>query len=69
MLTGHSQDLEEASLVEKLIRGVEEVLAGKNDNDISYEYFDGTCKAHPYCKEDPGRMVVYQEKNVKRMSL
>ncbi|WP_058304246.1 MBL fold metallo-hydrolase [Gorillibacterium timonense] len=58
ILTGHSRDLEDASLYEAHRNAVKEVCEGKKENDIPYEWFGGTSKAHPYGSEP--RRIVYK---------
>lgn len=60
LLAGHSKGMEEASRLDDLMRGVKEVIDGKTEQDIPYEYFDGVCKAHRYKPENPDWMIVYQ---------
>ena len=59
ILSGHCSDLVEATMLEELIGGVEEVIEGKTEKDIPYEYFGGICKAHLYSKNNANLMVVY----------
>lgn len=57
ILTGHSRDVEDASLCEAHIKAVEEVCLGINATDEPYEWFGGSCNAHPY--GNPPRRIVY----------
>ena len=58
ILTGHSRDVEDASLYEAHKNAVREVMEHKNENDESYEWFGGISPAHPYGK--PPRRIVYK---------
>ena len=58
LLTGHSRDLEDASLYEAHRNAVKEVCEGENERDVPYEWFGGISKAHPYGKEP--RRIVYK---------
>lgn len=64
LLTGHNQDWVDASFWKAHRDAVEEVCAGKNENDIIYEWFGGVCKAHPYGPEP--RRIVYDETNLQK---
>lgn len=59
ILTGHSRDLEDASLYEAHLNAVREVYEGKNENDEPYEWFGGVCMAHPY--GEGCRRIVYNK--------
>ena len=59
ILTGHTRKYpEDASLCEAQRRAVEEVLAGKNEDDMPYEWYGGLAMAHPYGPEP--RRIVYR---------
>lgn len=58
VLTGHSRQIEAVSLCEAQRIAVKEVCDGMTENDVIYEWFGGTCMAHPYGKEP--RRIVYQ---------
>ncbi len=60
VLTGHSRHIENASLCEAHRIAVKEVCDGMTDNDVKYEWFGGSCMAHPYGAEP--RRIVYQPK-------
>ncbi len=62
ILTGHSREIEDASLYEHQIRAVQEVCEENNENDVEYTWFGGTCMAHPYGEEP--RKIVYQKENI-----
>lgn len=59
LLTGHNQDLVDASFCEVHRKAVWEVCEGIKGGDEPYTWFGGTCKAHPYGKNP--RRIVYQE--------
>lgn len=60
ILTGHTREkLEDASLCEVHKKAVQEVMEGKTEKDVSYSWFGGAAKAHPYGKES--RRIVYKE--------
>ncbi|HOO28818.1 MAG TPA: hypothetical protein PLU43_10170, partial [Lachnospiraceae bacterium] len=56
ILTGHSRGLEDASLFNDLLAAAIDLENGNTKEDVSYEWFDGTCMAHPYGKE-PHKIV------------
>ncbi len=60
VLTGHSRQIEDASLCESHRIAVKEVCDGMTENDVRYEWFGGSCMAHPYGAEP--RRIVYQPK-------
>lgn len=63
ILTGHTRaHLEDAALVEAQRRAVREVLDGKNEGDVPYEWYGGTAIAHPYGAEP--RKIVYRPRHV-----
>ena len=41
-----------------MIRGCEDILAGRTENDMPYEYFGGTARQHPISGA-PGEVIVY----------
>ena len=59
ILTGHTRKYpEDASLCEAQRRAVKEVLDGKNEDDMPYEWYGGSAVAHPYGPEP--RRIVYR---------
>jgi glyoxylase-like metal-dependent hydrolase (beta-lactamase superfamily II) len=58
ILTGHSRNLEDASLCEAHRKAVEEVCNGDTENDVPYTWFGGECLAHPY--GEPPRQICYK---------
>ncbi|MDE6973733.1 MAG: MBL fold metallo-hydrolase [Lachnospiraceae bacterium] len=59
LLTGHHRDFVDVSFCKAHRDAVAEVCAGKNENDIDYEWFGGVCKAHPYMGGT--KLIVYDE--------
>ena len=41
-----------------MIKGCEDILAGRTENDMPYEYFGGTARQHPI-SGTPGEVIVY----------
>lgn len=65
LLTGHNQDFVDVSFCEEHRAAVAEVCAGKNENDIPYEWFGGVCMAHPYGTE--ARKIVYSDASFRKV--
>lgn len=64
VLTGHAKGLTGADLVDKLIRGCEELLRGETGSDRPYHYFAGEALWHPV--EDENNIgIVYKPENLK----
>lgn len=59
LLTGHNQDFVDVSFCEEHREAVAQVCAGKNENDVAYQWFGGVCMAHPYGPEP--RKIVYSD--------
>jgi hypothetical protein len=59
ILHGHDKGLREAAVVDQLIRGCEDLLAGRTENDKPYHYFAGECMQHPITDVE-GQVIVYQ---------
>ena len=62
ILTGHAKGLEDASLIDELLSGAQELLDGKTENDSDYEWFCGIARRHDYGTH--GRCIVYDEKKM-----
>mgnify|MGYP003295024562 CR=1 FL=1 len=60
VLFGHAQGLVGTELVDQLLNGCKELLAGQRDRDTAYQYFDGECLFHP-CDEEGKVGIVYTE--------
>ena len=54
LLHGHAREEDDISLLRCLRAGVEEICAGKTDQDIPYQWFGGTDLQHPF-RCDPDR--------------
>ena len=55
---GHAKDLRGKEILNWMIRGCEDILAGRTENDMPYEYFGGTARQHPI-SGTPGEVIVY----------
>ena len=55
---GHTKVLRDKEILDWMIRGCEEILAGRTEKDLPYEYFGGTCRQHPI-SDTPGEVIVY----------
>lgn len=65
ILTGHTRKHpEDASLCEAQRNAVKEVLDGKNEDDIPYEWYGGSAMAHPYGPEP--RRIVYRRDRLEK---
>lgn len=60
ILTGHAQDFRGAELVDMLLKGCDEFLAGQRSADKPYHYFGGQCWQHPL-SDNPDEVIVYTE--------
>lgn len=60
ILHGHAKGFANADLVDMLLRGCDELLAGHRENDMPYHYFGGDCLQHPLT-DVPGEVIVYCE--------
>ncbi len=64
ILYGHArgEGYLDKSILERLMLGCEQLMAGKTEKDSTYTYFDGqaTCMQHPY-GETPNDVIVYAE--------
>jgi glyoxylase-like metal-dependent hydrolase (beta-lactamase superfamily II) len=63
ILTGHAKDLRSAELVDQLLKGCREILAGSAREDQPYHYFGGECLQHPIT-DVPGEVIVYRADNL-----
>ena len=48
ILHGHAHDYDDISLMSAVLEGVKEILAGKTDKDVPYNYFAGQALYHPF---------------------
>ena len=58
VLHGHAREIRDASVLDWLIRGCEEIISGQCENDPTYTYFAGECRQHPI-SDVPGECIVY----------
>lgn len=58
ILHGHSRQIGDAQEFDELLKAAEDLAGGNTNGDVSYEWFRGTCMAHPYGKEP--RRIVYR---------
>ncbi len=62
---GHDKGLRPAGpVMDQLIRGCDDLLAGRRDNDKPYHYFGGVCWQHPLNDEDENQVIVYTENRI-----
>ena len=57
---GHAKELRSKEVLELMIAGCQDILAGRTQNDPPYEYFGGVCRQHPIT-DIPGEVIVYNE--------
>ena len=55
---GHTKVLRDKEILDWMIKGCEDILAGQTENDLPYEYFGGTARQHPI-SATPGEVIVY----------
>lgn len=60
ILHGHDKGLRDAVVVDWLIKGCDDLLAGRTENDKPYHYFAGECLQHPISDEE-GQVIVYNK--------
>lgn len=58
ILHGHAQDMDDISLMDKLLKGAREIAEGKTENDLPYEWFDGVDKQHKF--DEDGSVICYK---------
>ncbi|MDE6625542.1 MAG: MBL fold metallo-hydrolase [Lachnospiraceae bacterium] len=58
ILTGHSRCAEKAELFDALLEAAIDLDNGNTAGDVEYQWFGGTCMAHPYGKEP--RRIAYK---------
>ncbi len=64
VLTGHAKGLRGAEIVDQLLAGCEDILAGHTEKDQPYEYFGGVCRQHPIT-DVPGEVIVYSQHHIR----
>ncbi len=57
---GHTKVLRDKEILDWMIRGCEDILASRTENDQPYQYFGGVCRQHPI-SDTPGEVIVYNE--------
>lgn len=57
---GHAMELRGREILDWMIAGCEDILAGRTENDLPYEYFGGVCRQHPISGV-PGEVIVYHD--------
>lgn len=55
---GHARELRGKEILDWMIRGCEDILAGRTENDQPYQFFGGTARQHPI-SDTPGEVIVY----------
>ena len=55
---GHAKDLRSKEILDWMIQGCEDILAGRTENDLPYNFFGGTARQHPI-SDTPGEVIVY----------
>ena len=57
---GHTKVLRDKEILNWMIQGCEDILAGRTEQDMDYQYFGGVCRQHPI-SGTPGEVIVYNE--------
>ena len=57
---GHTKVLRDKEILDWMIQGCEDILAGRTEQDMDYQYFGGTCRQHPI-SGTTGEVIVYNE--------
>ena len=55
---GHTKVLRDKEILDWMIQGCEDILAGRTEQDMDYQYFGGVCRQHPI-SGTPGEVIVY----------
>ena len=55
---GHARELRDKEILDWMIQGCEDILAGRTENDQPYQFFGGTARQHPI-SDTPGEVIVY----------
>lgn len=55
---GHAKELRGREILDWMIKGCEDILAGRTENDQPYQYFGGTARQHSI-SDTPGEVIVY----------
>ncbi len=57
---GHARELRNKEILDWMIAGCEDILAGRTENDQPYQFFGGVARQHPI-SGTPGEVIVYME--------
>ena len=57
---GHTKVLRDKEILDWMIKGCEEILAGRTEKDMDYHYFGNVARQHPI-SDTPGEVIVYNE--------
>ncbi len=57
---GHARELRNREILDWMIAGCEDILAGRTENDQPYQFFGGVARQHPI-SGTPGEVIVYME--------
>ena len=57
---GHTKVLRDKEILDWMIQGCEDILAGRTEQDMDYQYFGGVCRQPPI-SGTPGEVIVYNE--------
>ena len=57
---GHAKVLRDKEILDWMIQGCEDILAGRTEQDMDYQYFGGVCRQHPI-SGTLGEVIVYNE--------
>ena len=57
---GHARELRGREILDWMIAGCEDILAGRTENDQPYQFFGGVARQHPI-SGTPGEVIVYIE--------
>ena len=57
---GHTKVLRDKEILDWMIKGCEEILAGQTEGDQEYRYFGNVARQHPI-SDNPGEVIVYNE--------
>ena len=55
---GHARELRGKEILDWMIKGCEDIIASRTENDQPYQFFGGTARQHPI-SDTPGEVIVY----------
>ena len=70
ILHGHAVDYDDISLMSALLQGAKDIVAGKTENDLPYNWFGGTDAMHPFEVDptkkfqQPDSVICYKNNNI-----